>query len=408
MNLTKNSDIELLLKYYENNQFKNALPLADNIVKSKINNYKIYDICGEIFYKFKLYNKASYVFVKSININPKSFFAYNNLGVSEYFLGNFKKSLKIFENAKKIDDKNSTLYFNIARSYGDLGIYEKSIDNYCTSLLLDKNNKNSIKNLIKALTFFKPKKKYKNKIIEINEQLNSIKIPFSFNKLISDKDVNSFFKESFNLTKNILSIDFDYSQIFRLNNKLLDCSKYHVAFDSFNIIPKFCFSCFKVQIDVYEIFDLIKLHFLFDNLDLFNNIKKCMIEKRKETKGNYKGFIYCSSPDEAEIIKNKVSELINQNLSIKFNAYIKRGCSEFGIKFPNYKITNPQDKNFFQYKEEWEKKENITNDFYPKNNSKELVIKETIPGNSLNDILIILNWINYAKENNDFSYKRLY
>ena len=46
--------------------------------------------------------------------------------------------------------------------------------------------------------------------------------------------------------------------------------------------------------------------------------------------------------------------------------------------------------------------------FYPKNNSKELVIKETINDNSLNDILIILNWINYVEDNSNISYKKLY
>ena len=46
--------------------------------------------------------------------------------------------------------------------------------------------------------------------------------------------------------------------------------------------------------------------------------------------------------------------------------------------------------------------------FYHKNNSKELVIKETINDNSLNDILIILNWINYTKDNSNISYKKLY
>ena len=52
-------------------------------------------------------------------------------------------------------------------------------------------------------------------------------------------------------------------------------------------------------------------------------------------------------------------------------------------------------------------KEKIVNEFYPKNISKELNPHETLKGNSLNDMIIIKNWIDYAKSIDDLSYKKL-
>ena len=408
MDTPKTQDIEILLKYHNNNKDKEALPIADRIVSLKINNHKIYDVCGEIFYKFKLYNKATFAFAKSININPNSFYAYNNLGLCEYFLGNFKKSLKIFNYAKKLDLNNSILYFNIARSFGDLGMYDNAIENYCKSIELDKNNQNSKINLIKSLTYYKPISSYNNQIVEINKKLNFLKIPINDNSVIIDDDIRVFFQKSLDLINIILPLEYNFLQIFRQNNKLLDCSKHHTTFQNYNIIPKFCFSCFKVQVDVNDIYDLIKLHFLFDNINSFSNIKKCMIEKRPNVKGNYKGFIYCSTEKEALKLKSIVSDSIKNKLNINFNINIKRGCSEFAEKFPNYKITNKDSESYFLYNEQWKEKEKIINEFFSKNNSKELVLKETLKGNSINDILIILQWIDYAKNNNDSSYKKLY
>ena len=83
--------------------------------------------------------------------------------------------------------------------------------------------------------------------------------------------------------------------VFRNNHEPLDCPRYHTAFNTYNIIPENCFSCFKVQVNVFNVVDLIKLHFLFDNMTFVKNIKKCMVEKRKDIDGNYKGFIYCKT-----------------------------------------------------------------------------------------------------------------
>ena len=100
--------------------------------------------------------------------------------------------------------------------------------------------------------------------------------------------------------------------------------------------------------------------------------------------------------------------LARSSLAFKTTVIIvKRGCSEFANSYPDYKVIDTKSKYFLNYKDEWIEKEKIVNEFYPKNISKELNPHETLKGNSLNDMIIIKNWIDYAQSINDLSYKKL-
>ena len=169
------------------------------------------------------------------------------------------------------------------------------------------------------------------------------------------------------------------------------------------MIPKFCFSCFKIQIDPQNILELFKLFFIFDGIKFTdNNWRKCMIETRPEISGAYKGYIYCSSMKEANKILQFISPTLNKFLKCKIN--IKRGCSEFYKSFPNYKLTDENETNFMKYNNEWQSIEK-------KDDSKiqniEKIYKNSINGLSLSDFLIMRNWLSYAKIIDDRSYKNI-
>ena len=397
-----------LIKNYKTKKFKDALIQADILSKHKIKNKQINFICGELFLFFRLYKKALFSLAYSIKLDPDFYMAYKLLGITEYSLGNFNKALKIYNAAKKLNNHDADLFFNIAKSYSDLGKYDLSIKNYIKSLKLDPNNKETKINLIKSLTFFKPKDHLDNEIIKLDLSLYNLILHFSFSKILDNRTLKTYLKKNFDIIKTkIDNLGFDTTQIFRNNHDPLDCPRYHTAFNTYNIIPKNCFSCFKVQVNVFNVVDLIKLHFLFDNITFVKNIKKCMVEKRKDIDGNYKGFIYCKTVDEAEALKVQIDQLINKSLKIDHKTIVKRGCSEFTLKYPDYKITDSKSKSFFKYNDDWHKKENIINEFYPKNISSELNPHDTLKGNSLNDMITIKNWINYAESVNDYSFKKL-
>ena len=59
------------------------------------------------------------------------------------------------------------------------------------------------------------------------------------------------------------------------------------AMEKFKIIPKYCFSCYKIQINLKTVVDLIKLFLIFDKIKLEkNNTRKCIVEIRNKIKGN--------------------------------------------------------------------------------------------------------------------------
>jgi coenzyme F420-reducing hydrogenase alpha subunit len=128
-----------------------------------------------------------------------------------------------------------------------------------------------------------------------------------------------------------------------------------------------------------------------------------MIDLRKNSKFNYKGFIYCRSIEEAKIIKEKVNEILKIKISKKLSANIKRGCSAFNDSYPGYENT---ESNKVNYNLDWKKYEEIIDKKFTKFKSIKK-IQETTNGISLNDIMIIKNWLFFAKLTKDKSYEKI-
>jgi hypothetical protein len=127
-----------------------------------------------------------------------------------------------------------------------------------------------------------------------------------------------------------------------------------------------------------------------------------MIEFRNKIPGLYKGMIYCSSLEEAK----KILGIIKPDLETLFNVKtsIKRGCSEFYDKFPKFKIIDKNERDFMNYREDWKK---IEGNSVVKNNYNTIKLNNSISGLSISDFLIINQWLNYAKNIDDLSYKKL-
>ena len=158
-----------------------------------------------------------------------------------------------------------------------------------------------------------------------------------------------------------------------------------------------------MQIDIYNVVDLIKLYIIFDNIELPQiNIRKCMIETRSNVSGKYKGLILCSSIEEAEIIKSSIEQILNKNIS-NSDCKIKRGCSEYGLKYSNYEnLTDSA----MKYDPEWKKYEDLVDKKIP-NLSFAKKTEPTVKGMSLYDSLVLKNWLVYARLIGDKSYEEI-
>ena len=173
-------------------------------------------------------------------------------------------------------------------------------------------------------------------------------------------------------------------------------------FSEHNVIPEFCFSCYKVQVEPRSIIELIKLLLVFDQIELDeNNIRKCMVELRPEISGFYKGLIYCSGLKQANQISEYLDPIIKDTIGSGLAAKIKRGCSEYAIPFPDYKEINKFGPPLMNYNQEWKIIEEEYDKIKPIHQKES--IRTSISGINLNDVLIIRKWVDYAKGIGDSS-----
>ena len=58
-----------------------------------------------------------------------------------------------------------------------------------------------------------------------------------------------------------------------------------------------------------------------------------------------------------------------------------------------------------EYNEEWKSKEKIVDSHEAKNKKGRKIFRDTLKGLSISDILVMNNWLNYARKIDDYSYK---
>ena len=156
--------------------------------------------------------------------------------------------------------------------------------------------------------------------------------------MISDQEIRSFFlsTQSF-LSPNILDKAKYQHHIFRGVDGPVGCEKWMAIFTSEKIIPEYCFSCFKVSVEVPTVVDLLKLLLVLDRIQLPNdNLRKAMVELRENIPKPYKGYVYCSERQEAIELKSVVRRSVAEGISKQIPVTIKRGCSEYPIIYPEY------------------------------------------------------------------------
>ncbi len=408
--LTIKEKIGEAVKLINNRSYKEALECLKDIVSENKNDPKILNLYGIVQLQLNNINEAINSFERTILLDKKFIQGYNNLGNVYVKSGKLRKAVEMYNKVLSLKPDYPAGFNNLASAQSDLGELEDSIKNYENALKHDPNHVSAKNNIIQVLTFYSPKNTSENVFTKSNSELQQIEIPYKESSEISDEDVILFYKKCKEIVdRNFKDFDFHLSQIWRSNTINLGCNRHFEIFNKFKVIPEYCFGCFKVQIELKSIIDLIKLYFIFDKLNLNkNNSRKCMIELRENATGTYKGLIYCSGIDEANLIYEQLSRILDEKIKREIKVGVKRGCTEFGIEHPEYKIIDKDSKDFMIYNNEWKEKENIIDSNtlkYARENSVNR--KPTISGVTLNDILIMKNWIYYAKKIGDLDYKKL-
>ena len=407
---TKNLSKELfvpVLNYLKLQKYDQALTLLDQLLKEKQDPNHINKIKAKIYLNKKDWNNCLLHYEK-ISDSKKNFEDLNNKGVALFKLGRFSEAIINFNNTIKLNKLYIPAYTNLSKAHKLLSNFDLSIKYILNALALAPNNYNIQNILFDILNYYSPKNK-KNLILNINEQMLKLNETIN-NKSIKNSSINEILNKSQKiLNENQKNLYFPETQILRKNKTNLNCKRHLEIFYKYKIIPNFCFGCYKVQITLKNVLNLIKLYFYFNDLSLEkNNIRKCMIEVRENVEGDYKGYIYTSSIDEAKNVMGTVNkDLLNQNINFH-KIEMKHGCTEYYSQYELYK--NIQDDVTSKvYKEEWNK---IEKEFDKENfiyeNENEKVYTSTINKYNLTDFLIIKNWFSYADLIGDKSYMDIF
>ena len=334
---------------------------------------------------------------QAISLKPDYVQAHNNLSNTLKELGRLEEVETSLRQAISLKSDFAEAHNNLGNTLKELGRLEEAMSSYTKAIELNPHLSESRKNLVQLLTSYAPHEEISHPIVKADQEIKEIYLKEKTSGIISDdKIIQLFCKSSSIIKRHDLKLGTNLTQVYRRNSIDLNCKRHKTIFNKFNIIPKFCFGCYKVQVEPRSILELIKLFVVFDQIKLVeNNTRKCLIEIRPEISGFYKGLIYCSSLEEAYQIADYLEIVIKENIGSGLHAVVKRGCSEYPISFPDYKVINKSGAQLMNYNEDWKLIEEGHDSTSPIKSNK--IITPSLSGLNLHDVLIIQNWIDYAK-----------
>ena len=352
-----NSEIQKIISLYKNQNFKKAL-LEANLTRVKYqqletSNFYL-NLIGLINLALKDWQNSILFFNKAIQLNPKVLDPHYNLGIAYYDMGELIKSLEFF-----------------------LKVYENS---------KDKKSKFAI---IKILSYINPIKHFDNTLININNKIQLIDSRINFSEKITDKFILDMINKCKSESEELDNFEFNEDQVYRRNEIDLNCERHKRIFNKFNTIPKFCFNCIKIVIFLDDPYDLIRLVLFFDQYEnLFKFDRKCIIEKQNE---KFKAYIYFDSIELAKKVSKEITPIMEVLVGQKIKYEIKRGCSEYAVKYPDFKDINYN----MTYPKEW----SINEEKFDIDSFKDGVpitrnIQKSLSGLTLSDFLIFNKWLN--------------
>jgi len=389
--------LQQLINLYQQGQLQQTLDSAIQLLSQFPNSLTLYNIQGAANSGLGQLDSAIDSYKQALKIKPDSTEAYNNMGMALNDKGDPEAAIVSYKQAIKIKPDFAEAYNNMGIALNDKGDLEAAIVSYEQALKIKPDYAEAAANSVLLLTSYIPQKRSPNPIIKVHEAIQKIDITCKSSNIISDEHIVNLFLESSRFIRgNSLDIKTELSQTYRRNSVDLNCKRHMSIFNQHDIIPEFCFGCYKVQVEPRTIIELIKLYVAFDQLELNkNNTRKCMVELRPAIPGFYKGLIYCSGLKQANQIAEYLDRVVKDNIAPGLSVKVKRGCSEYPISFPDYKEINNSGPQLMNYTKDWK----VIEDDYDR--KKPMKAKENIipslSGLNLNDVLIIRKWVDYAK-----------
>lgn len=184
------------------------------------------------------------------------------------------------------------------------------------------------------------------------------------------------------------------------------CERHMAIFNRHNVIPRYCFNCYKVYIEPRSVIELLKLMMVFHATPFpKDNTRKCIVELRENISGAYKGFVYCNGIDEGRELEQFTHHAVSAEISAKIPVSLKRGCTEYAITWPDYSPPNGEFP--MEYREDWQETELLADKSFASQPDSSKIRTYDQATYTLEDARIMFAWLSYAAMIGDPSYLKI-
>ena len=374
-----------------NQALNQALQLQQQFPKS----FNLFNIIGAANKSLGKLDDAIVAYQKALSIKPDLAETYYNMGNALKGKCKLDEAIGAYNKALAIKPDFAEAYNNMGNTLQEQGKLEEAIEAFNKALALKPDYAAAILNTTELLKTYSPKWERSLNLFNIDSKIKKLS-PRILHATSNEEIIDNIAVGLNYITEESFEYKTPLSQIYKRNTADLNCKRHKKIFDTGNIIPEFCFGCFKVQVEVATVIDLVKLNSLFYKFDLEEDLtRKTMIELRPNISGFYKGLIYCNGLNQAEVVKSSLDASLKETFGAKTISIIKRGCSEYPLKFPSYGEISKNQKKIMSFPKEWtliEKRLDQDELIKPKDN-----IIASLPMFCLSDFYIIQKWIDYAK-----------
>ena len=350
---------------------------------------------GNVLYEQGRLEEAIKAYKKALSIKPEYVDACNNMGIALKDQGKLEEAIKAYKKALSIKPEYADAYNNMGIALKDQGKLDEAIEAYNQALSIKSDHADAYNNTTELLKTYRPKIEMYQSLFTIDSKIKNLS-PRILNATSDREIIDNLLEGLSYITEETFNYKTPLSQIYKRNTVDLNCKRHNKIFVTQDIIPEFCFGCFKVQVEVATVIDLVKVASLFYKFDFEEDLtKKTIIELRPNIPGFYKGLIYCKGLDQAKAVKTLLDISLKVTFGEETTSKIKRGCSEYPLKFPSYGEIPKNSKKIMSFPEEWrllEEKFDQNELIEPKDNQM-----ASLPEFCLSDFYIIQKWIDYAK-----------
>ena len=387
-----------------------ALEDFDKALLLRPDNFEAYFNRANVLIDLEQHDESLTNYDQCIKLKPDFVEAYVNRGNTLKKLGRLEEAIISYQKAIQLNPDKAEASVNLGNILITQGKFKEAVKVVQLSLDNEPKNREATKCLIGALNYFPTEVTIDGPHARLQGKLQKIIPANTDTPNITDQAVQQLYQQSYSeiATSGLPLDNYTPTQIWRGKNYYQACDRHFVVFNKFNVIPKYCFSCYKVYVEPRTVVELIKLMIVFDSIKLPDDkTRKCMVEIRPEMSGAYKGYIYCQGDDEGREILNRVRAVVSERISAEVTVTLKRGCSEYALAYPEFVQNDENGKSVMTYREEWSEQEEYTDKNLVKHIYPPVLDSYNHPGLTLRDTLVMHNWLAYAATIGDLSYKEI-